>query len=159
MKINEHYINDYKNIIQTTNLQQGYQEFIKFFRYLRIYLEKELQDYIFTGNIVENNMDYSYFQFTDKELKTKGLKIVIVFVHKEFNYQVWLSGVNRRIQAEYYNKLKGFNNKYILTTNPEKLDYIFKNELISECCYDNLDKLMNEIKYKVTDFIADIKQT
>ena len=82
--INTNYIEEYKKIIQTTNLQKGYQEIIKFFRYLRNYLQKEMNDFYFTGNIVENNMDYSYFQFTNENLKKKGLKIVFVFLHKEF---------------------------------------------------------------------------
>ena len=33
--INTKYIEEYKKIIQTTNLQRGYQELIKFFRHLR----------------------------------------------------------------------------------------------------------------------------
>ena len=72
--INTNYIEEYKKIIQTTNLQKGYQEIIKFFRYLRNYLQKEMNDFYFTGNIVENNMDYSYFQFTNENLKKKRIK-------------------------------------------------------------------------------------
>ncbi len=59
MKINANYINEYKKLIQSTNLQKGYQEFVKFFRGLRTYLSGNMSDYKFTGNIVENNMDYS----------------------------------------------------------------------------------------------------
>lgn len=66
--INTNYIEEYKKIIQTTNLQRGYQELIKFFRYLRNYLQKEMTNFNFTTNIVENNMDYSYFQFTNENL-------------------------------------------------------------------------------------------
>ncbi len=84
MEVNKEYINEYKKIMKTTNIQKGYQELIKFFRYLKIYLEKELKEYTFAGNIVENSMDYSYFQFTNKKLKSNGLKIVIAFVHKVF---------------------------------------------------------------------------
>ena len=43
--INKNYIEEYKKIIQTTNLQKGYQEIIKFFRYLRNYLQKEMNDF------------------------------------------------------------------------------------------------------------------
>lgn len=105
MKTNGNYIMEYKNIIQSTNLKKGYQEFIKFFRYLRAYLAKELKDYNFTSNIVENNMDYSYFQFTNQKLKAKGLKIVVAFDHQKFIYEVWLSGINRKVQTAYYDKI------------------------------------------------------
>lgn len=86
--INIEYISEYKEIIKNTNLQKGYQEFIKVFKYLRVNLEKEMPDFKFTGNIVENNMDYSYFQFTNNQLKEKGLKIVFTFVHKTFTYEI-----------------------------------------------------------------------
>lgn len=157
MKINSNYINDYKNIIQTTNLQKGYQEFVKFFRYLRTYLEKQMPGYIFTRNIVENNMDYSYFQFTNQSLKAKGLKIVIAFIHQSFTYEVWLSGVNRKVQNEYYNILRNRNViKYTLTNNPNKTDYILKNQIIKSCNYDNIDLLLKEMELNIIDFINNL---
>lgn len=155
MKVNNEYINEYKEIIQTTELQRGYQEFIKFFRYLRINLEKQFNEYTFTGNIVENGMDYSYFQFTNKKLKSKGLKIVIAFVHKNFSYEVWLSGFNRNIQNEYFNMLVKTHQKYTLTNNPNRTDYILKTNIISNYNYDNLDELLKEMKLSITKFIND----
>lgn len=158
MKVNKEYINEYKEIIQTTNLQRGYQEFINFFRHLRIYLDKELKGYTFTSNIIENGMDYSYFQFTNEELKSKGLKIVIAFVHKEFNYEVWLSGINRNIQTKYYNELKNKQQNYFLTTNPNHTDYIIKSRIVSDPNYEDLDKLLAEMKISILKFIGNIKQ-
>lgn len=157
IKINSNYINDYKNIIQTTNLQNGYQEFIKFFRYLRTYLEKEMPDYIFTSNIVENNMDYSYFQFTNQNLKSKNIKMAIAFVHKKIDFEIWLSGVNRKTQNYYYENIKDDLLKYTLTSNPNKTDYILKTKIINECNYDNIDQTLIEIKQNIDDFIDNIK--
>ncbi len=156
MDINEKYIEEYKRIIQTTNLQRGYQEVIKFFRYFRIYLEKEMNNYVFTGNIVENNMDYSYFQFTNERLKKRGLKIVIAFVHKDFKYEVWLSGINRKVQNEYYNKLNSCNHKHILTTNPNRTDYILKATIDTNHSYNDLEHLLINMKGSIVNFIDDI---
>ena len=153
--INTNYIEEYKKIIQTTNLQKGYQEIIKFFRYLRNYLQKEMNDFYFTGNIVENNMDYSYFQFTNEKLKKKGLKIVFVFLHKEFKYQIWLSGVNRQAQVKCFNTYKN-NNKYNLSPNPNKTDYILSKDIDIESNYDNLENLLDELKKEIYVFINDI---
>src|SRR5699024_9207985 len=106
MNFNSNYLETYKNLLETTELQLGYQEFIKLFRFLRVGLEKELPDYSFSGNIAENSMDFAYFQLTDPELKAKGIKIQLVFVHKTFRFEVWASGHNRKIQTHYYNRLK-----------------------------------------------------
>lgn len=153
MKINGDYIKEYRSILQTTNLQKGYQEFVKFFRYLKTYLEKEMQEYTFTNNIVENNMDYSYFQFTNQELKSSGLKIVIAFVHRDFDYEVWLSGINRKIQNNYYGHLKSKPQKYTLTDNPNRTDYILKTKIIENCNYDDLEQLLFQMKINIADFI------
>lgn len=153
--INTNYIEEYKKIIQTTNLQKGYQESIKFFRYLKNYLQKEMNNFKFTANIVENNMDYSYFQFTNEKLKKKGLKIVFVFVHKEFKYQIWLSGVNRQTQVKYSDMYEK-NNKYTISPNPDKTDYIISRDIDIELNYDNLEDLLDNFKKKVYMFINDI---
>jgi hypothetical protein len=126
MKFNQDYLETYATLLKTTNLQKGYQEFIKLFRYLRIELEKEFSSYSFSGNIVENGMDYSYFQFTNEELKAKGLKIVIAFVHSNVSFEVWLSGYNRKCQCDYYEKLKSEKLKFILNHQPSRIDYIMK---------------------------------
>ncbi|HPE14923.1 MAG TPA: hypothetical protein PLT65_03720 [Bacilli bacterium] len=155
IKVNSNYINDYKNIIQTTNLQKGYQEFVRFFRYLRTYLEKEMPSYIFTSNIVENNMDYSYFQFTNQNLKSKNLKIVIAFIHQKFDYEIWLAGVNRKVQVYFYENLKNKLIKHTLTNNPNRTDYILKSKIIKNCDYDNIERMLIEIKLNIDDFIND----
>jgi len=139
-------------------LQKGYQEFIKFFRALRTYLQKELPDYTFTGNIVENNMDYSYFQFANEYLKSRGLKIVIAFVHEEFMYQVWLSGLNREIQRNYFEQLAEKSHPYDLTDNPSKTDYILKTDLIDDCNYDDVVGLMKTFKESVVKFIHNVER-
>ena len=71
MKINSNFINEYKKLVKSTNLQKGYQEFIKFFKGLRSYLSGNMTEYKFKANIVENNMDYSYFQFIGSKLQSK----------------------------------------------------------------------------------------
>ncbi len=158
IEINSKYINDYKNIVQTTNLQNGYQEFIKFFRYLRTYLEKEMNNYDFTNNIVENNMDYSYFQFTNQNLKSRNLKIVIAFIHKKFKYEIWLSGINRKVQLNYFEFLKEKSLLYILTNNPNKTDYILKSEISGIYNYDDLEQLLIRIKVSIEEFVRNISQ-
>ena len=154
--INTAKILEFKKLIQTTNLQTCYQEQTKLFRSLRVYFEKELKAFDFSGNIVENNMDYAYFQFTNEDIKSKGLKIVIAFIYKDFEYEVWLSGYNRKIQNEYF---KHFCNKklmYSLTNNPDKIDYILKYRVTNDFDYKDENKLLVNIKNKTQEFISNI---
>jgi len=158
MKINTTYINEYKKIIQTTNLQKGYQEFIKFFRGLRPYLAGNLSEYKFTGNIIENNMDYSYFQFTDDKLQSKELKFVIAFTHNKFEYEIWLSGMNRKIQVEYPGKLSNVKHDYTMSPDPNRFDYILKNKLFNEVNYDNCEEVFDAAKNNIQAFAKKIEK-
>lgn len=87
--------------MQTTDLQKAYQEFIRLFRFLRNELERQMPDFRFQNSITENAMDYAYFSFTYPGLKEKVLKLVVVFDHKNFRLEVWLSGVNRTAQCRW----------------------------------------------------------
>jgi len=157
-------IYEYQRLLQTTDLLKGYQEFVKFFRLLRTYLQRELSDYSFTGNIVENNMDYSYFQFTNAELKAEGLKIVIAFVHADFEYQIWLSGLNRELQTKHQQRMKDFfpveqmpyPYSLDLTGLPAKTDYIVKAKLVDDVDYSRQDELLSRMKVNTLAFVAQV---
>jgi len=136
----------YMNLLQTTELEKSYQEFLRLFRFLRVELEKELPDYRFQGNIVENGMDYSYFQFTNDTLKKKGLKIAVTFVHRNFQFEVWLSGFNRNIQCGYYELLKNTPQPFSLTEDPKRSDYILRIPLDQTINISDGKRVLSEIK-------------
>ena len=65
----------YRTLLQTTDLQKAYQEFIRLFRFLRNELERQMPDFRFQSSITENAMDYAYFSLTNPALKEKCLKL------------------------------------------------------------------------------------
>ncbi len=156
MKINTGYINEYRKILQSTNLQKGYQEFVKFFRGIRTYLAVNLSEFKFTGNIVENNMDYSYFQFTNDELQSKGLKFVVAFTHNKFEYEIWLSGMNRKTQINYHGKLSKAKHTFTMSPDPSRFDYILRDRLFDEVNYDDCEKLFDTAKINIQAFAQKI---
>lgn len=134
MEFDGNLLAEYEKLLRTTNLIAGYQEFIRLFRSLRITLEKSMPAYKFQGNITENTLDYSYFLLTNEMLKEKGLKITVVFVHRAFRFEVWLSGYNRKHQCRYYDLLKGRKLPFALTDDPEKTDYILRLPVEDALC-------------------------
>lgn len=146
MNFDKNLLMTYKKLIQTTELERSYQEFLRLFRFLRVELEKELGDYRFQGNIIENGMDYSYFQFTNDRLKKKGLKIAITFVHRNFQFEVWLSGFNRKIQCNYYELLKDTRQPFSLTEDPKRSDYILRIPLDQNLDLSDGKRVLSEIK-------------
>lgn len=154
MKFSSEKLDCYKALIQTTNLQESYQEFIQLFRYLRNELKNEFTEYTFSSTIEENQMDFAYFQLTTPELKQKGLKVQIIFVHKEFQFEVWLSGYNRKIQYSYYESLKSQNLKYILNHTPTSVDYILKSQLSKQLDISNSMLLLDCLKQEIQELIT-----
>ena len=146
MNFDKNLLMTYKKLIQTTELERSYQEFLRLFRFLRVELEKELPDYRFQGNIVENGMDYSYFQFTNDTLKKKGLKIAVTFVHRNFQFEVWLSGFNRNLQCDYYELLKNTRQPFLLTKDPKKSDYSLRIPLDQTIDISDGKRVLSEIK-------------
>ena len=156
MDIRLEYIQEYETLLKTTHLQRDYQEFLAFFKYLRVYLERELPDYSFAGGIVENGMDYSYFQFTGDGLREQGLKIVIAFVHKTCALEVWLSGVNRKTQAAVFELLQKTGTEHEQTPDPNRFDYILKSKILPARGFAGGDELFCDIRDNALRFIEDV---
>lgn len=116
----------YRTLLQTTDLQKAYQEFVRLFRFLRNELERQLPDFRFQSSVTENAMDYAYFSFTNPVLKEKGLKLVVAFEHKNFQLEVWLSGANRTAQCRWAEYWRACPSPIELTPNPHHTDFVVR---------------------------------
>ena len=116
----------YRTLLQTTDLQKAYQEFVRLFRFLKNELERQLPNFRFQSNITENAMDYAYFSFTNPALKEKGLKLVVAFDHRNFRLEVWLSGVNRTAQCRWVERWNACPPPMELTPDPNHTDFVVR---------------------------------
>lgn len=158
MRIQFEYLREYESLLKTTQLQRDYQEFLKFFKQLRVYLEQELPAYAFLGGVMENGMDYSYFQFTGDALRKQGLKIVIAYVHGACSLEIWLSGVNRKTQAAVFERLQKSGTDYEQTPDPNRFDYILKAKILPARGFSGGDELFDELRDSTLRFIEDVSR-
>lgn len=126
MNFDQTLLETYRTLLQTTDLQKAYQEFIRLFRFLRNELERQLPDFRFQSGINENAMDYAYFSFTNPSLKEKGLKLVIAFDHKNFQLEAWLSGVNRTAQCRWAEQWSACPPSMELTQDSNHTDFVVR---------------------------------
>ena len=154
MKFDSDLLLTYKRLLQTTELEKSYQEFVRLFRYLRIELEKQLTDCKFQGAVVENAMDYSYFQFTNGSLKKKGLKLAVAFVHRDFRFEVWLSGFNRKYQSRYFELLKNKQQPFSLTDDPKRTDYILRILLDTNMDLSDGERVLAEVSAAALELLG-----
>lgn len=145
---------EYKRIMETTNVQKCYQQVLKLIRFISSELEKELPEYTFMGRVVENQMDFSYFQATRERLKALGLKVQVVFVHSSCEFEVWISGYNRKIQCSHHKRLLATGCPFALCADPERNDFILKAAVEKTITDDTPEEIVAEIKTKIAKLEA-----
>lgn len=149
MEFNDNLFLEYKYLLETTNIQECYQHMMKFINYLYLKLKNELNIYSFSSKVIENKMNFSYFQLTNQKLKELGLKIQVIFVHETCCFEVWLSGYNRKIQNEYYKIINTIDLPFQLCMNPNQDDYIVKLLINENLTVANIEKVIFEIKDQI----------
>ncbi len=151
------YLPEYKKQLQKGTVKAAYQGLMKYFDNLRLQLKTKYPDY-FLSDVHYGLMDYTYIYFFPKSLKRQNLKVVILFTHESFKFEVLLAGYNRAVQAKYWKlfKEKGFN-KYPLTQTATEADRFVSSILVDNPDFSNLDALTNQIESDTLKFIKDIE--
>lgn len=158
MQFEQDSFREYKRIMETTNVQKCYQQILKLIRYISSELEKEMPEYTFMGRVVENQMDFTYFQVTRESLKEAGLKIQVVFLHSTCEFEVWISGYSRKIQCSYYERLRYTECPFEMCANPERNDFIIKTVVRKTITTDAPEAIIDEIKRKIVELEEYIKK-
>jgi len=90
-------------------------------------------------------------------LKSKRLKIAIVYLHEQGRFEVWLSGTNRKIQAEYINFMRNKDiGGYKLSQVMPGVDSIIEATMVEDPDFDHPEELKKQIEKKAIGFIDDI---
>lgn len=152
MQFDSALLETYRTLLQTTDLQKAYQEWLRMFRYLRGALEQQLPGYRFQGSVNENGMDYAYFSFADSLLKENGLKLVAVFVPERFQLEVWLSGVNRAAQCRWASRLGSCPPPMECSSDPARTDYLVR--LPVEADLADGEAVVQAMKHAVEQLLA-----
>ena len=119
---------------------------------------KKYPDYVASGSIYYGYIDMTYFSVFPKSIKDRKLKIAIVFLHEAFRFEVWLSGVNRQIQAKYWELIKESDwNKYQIVPPAKGVDSIVEHILVDNSDFSDLDALTQQIEKGTLKFIQDVE--
>jgi hypothetical protein len=151
------YITEYKQQMQKGTIQKAYQGLLDYIMDFKARFSKKFPNWE-TGNLYPGYMDMTYFPVFSKSLKSRKLKIAIVFVHQTFRFEVWLSAQNKQIQTEY-RKLFMENecNKYLVPASEKGIDSIIEHTLVDDPDFGDLDTLTEQIEKGVANFITDIE--
>jgi hypothetical protein len=150
-------IRAYTSQLRKGDIQKAYKGIMTFMTGLKTYLENKHMDFSASG-LYFGYMDMTYFAFTPPELKQHSLKIAIVYLHEQNRFAAWLSGANRKVQAETIEMLKGKENlDFQLSEVSPGVDSIIEMQIVEKPDFDHPEELRQAIESKVIDFSESIK--
>jgi hypothetical protein len=149
----------FKEELQKGQIIEAYQGLMAYFRQLRTHFEKSFPDFDVPGNIYYGYLDMTYFSILPPFLKSRGLKVAVVFVYDTFRFEVWLSGRNRGVQVEISHLIQKHSLlTYQLTPNPEQADSILDHILVGQPDFSDLKSLTAMIEHGTRGFMNDLEQ-
>lgn len=141
MKYLNQLINDYTALLQNGELQAAYKGIMDYMNGLR----NHFCDFETVGGIYQGYMDMTYFSLNTQELKGRGLKIAVVYLHDKKTFEVWLSARNREISNKYRKLIHSSKLHQPLFHDKENADAIIEYTLNSTPNFDNQAALTEEI--------------
>lgn len=151
-------MNEYRKQLEKGAIKAAYQGLMEYFRDLRSHFKNKFPEFSVSGNLYYGYMDMTYFHFFPKSLKGRKLKIVVLFIHDTFKFEVWLAGINKQVQSQY---LKLFTesvwNQYHIASTIKGVDFIIDHVLIANPDFSDLNALTTEIERGTLKFLKDVE--
>ncbi len=151
-------MNEYKKQLEKGSIQKAYRGLMEYMLGLRTHFQKDHPDHSMPGNLYYGYMDMTYFSIFPRTLKERDLKIAIVFLHKEFRFEVWLSGKNRRVMTKTWKLFSDGGWEKCKIVSPGKgVDSILEHIAVPDPDFDDPDRLTAKIEEAADEFIRDIE--
>ena len=151
-------MHEFNQQLQRGYLQTAYRGLIRYFRELRSHFIRQYPEFEVGSSIYQGYLDMTYFAIVPRNFKDRKLKIAVVFIYDEFQFEVWLSGANRKVQAEYWSLLQQSGvDRYSYASDPKSVDYLLRHVLIADPDFNDLTALTTSIERGTLEFIEHIK--
>ena len=149
----------YSKQMKKGEMQVAYSGLMQFILGLRNHLKSAHPEFYVSGNFYQGYMDFTYFSFTPTSLKKRKLRIAVVFIHKTMSFKVWLGGLNKKVQAQYWGLIskKGWK-KYSVPESVDGIEHIVESLIVTDPDFSNLPKLNNRLEKAIVQFAKDAEQ-
>jgi hypothetical protein len=148
----------YREQLQNGAIQDAYKGLMEYILSLKTQFKNRHPEFAVPANIYFGYMDMTYFSIVPEALKSRGLKIAIVFLHREFRFEVWLAGVNKDVQADYWKRISDSGwDKYRLVPTLKGADSILEHVLVENPNFIDPDALTNQIEQETLRFINEVE--
>lgn len=149
-------VREYTAQLKKGKIQKACRGIMSFLSGLMSHLEEKYPGYT-VGALYPGYMDMTYLSFTPPELKSKQLKIALVFLHEECRFELWLAANNRRLQGQY---IEVFRQKdtggYTLSEVAPGVDSILSCIAVEHPDFDHPQELKQQLEEAAVKFSGDI---
>jgi hypothetical protein len=151
------YVNEYRKQLEKGHIKKAYQGLMEYIMHLRTHFSKKYPD-LAPGSLYQGYMDMTYFPIFPESLKSRKLKIAIVFIHDKIRFEVWLAGYNKQVQTRHWQLFKESDwKKYHIPSNIKSTDSIVEYTLVNDPDFSDLDTLTGQVEKGTLNFIKDIE--
>lgn len=152
-------LTEYHKQLQSGTIREAYQALMRFVSTLKNYVQQENPTYQVAGHLHQGTMDITFFAFYTAVLKSEKLKIVVLFNHKDFRFEVWLCGQNKQVQQKYWEIFSGSDwDKCTISAGTKDGFSIVEQVLDSTPDFDDLEGLKKNLSEKISQFVSDIEE-
>ncbi|MBN1785669.1 MAG: hypothetical protein JW825_01585 [Candidatus Methanofastidiosa archaeon] len=153
------HMNEYRKQVEKGAIVEAYRGLMNYIHGLRMYFKNKYPDYLVPGSIYYGYMDMTYFSFFPKSLKSRKMKVAVVFIHEKCRFEAWLAGYNKQAQAKYWKLFKeGKWDKYHVPSTTKGVDSIVECVLAENPDFNDLDALTKQIEEGTLNFIKDVEE-
>jgi hypothetical protein len=152
-------MNELKDLLGKGRIQKAYRYIFDIFSDLGNEIKKDKNKAISCTSLYHGYLDMTYLPVTTENLKNNGLKIAIVFNYSLFQFEIWLSAVNRKKRNEVLDIINQSKwQKYKTIQNNENTDAIIEIKIKGINEFSNKNKIVSLIAKETILFIDDIEE-
>jgi hypothetical protein len=151
-------MNDLKVQINKGRIQKAYRYIFEIFSDLGAEIKNNQTKIISTNSLYHGHLDMTYLPVTTDILKSNDLKIAIVFNYPLFQFEIWLSAVNRKKRDDTLKTISQSKwKKYKTVENNENTDAIIEFKIKGINDYSDKNRVVSLITNATIIFISDIE--
>lgn len=149
---------DFKNQLDKGRIQKAYRYIFDLFTDLANEIKNNQNKSISTNSLYHGYLDMTYLPVVTDTLKVNGLKIAIVFNYHLFQFELWLSAVNRKKRNEILEIIsKSKWNRYKTVEDNENTDAIIELKIKGIDEFGNKNRIVSIVAKETVTFINDIE--
>lgn len=150
-------LNVLREQLSAGSIQRAYVAILTYMQQLRVRFADTYGERWVSG-IYQGSFDMTYFALFPESLKSRALKLAVVFDYESFQFEIWLVARNRKVQRQYWELFRDAAwSKYRLVDPAPGIDAIVEYDLEGGLNLDEPDVLNARIEGAALELLAGVE--